>query len=302
MKKKKFIIGIAILLAVGGIAFYKIRSNSKSSVSYQTAQVTKGTLTVSVNGTGNIAVEKRSNVNPGISGEVYDLSVKVGDQVKKDQTLFKISNDQLDIQVDKGYVTYLQSKQSLENAKAQLQEAHNTRDALDTKTGGATDGEKSAADQKITASELSIQAAEVNVDSSYADYQNQKETAAKRTVKAPMDGTITTLNINNGDQLSSSGTSNSSTSSGSSGTSSSSSSGTSSSSSSGSSSSAPIVIDDLSSLKASISINEVDASKVKNDQKVSMTFDAIDGLTLTGKVERISTVGTNSSGVVRRSC
>jgi multidrug efflux pump subunit AcrA (membrane-fusion protein) len=29
-----------------------------------------------------------------------------------------------------------------------------------------------------------------------------------------------------------------------------------------------------------------------------MSFDAIDGLTLTGKVEQISTVGTNSSGVI----
>jgi len=49
---------------------------------------------------------------------------------------------------------------------------------------------------------------------------------------------------------------------------------------------------------ANISLNEVDASKVKLGQKVTTTFDAIDGLTLTGVVSSIDTVGTVSQGVV----
>lgn len=311
MKKKYWIYGAIILLIIGGGIFLKVRSNkAKSAVTYQTAQVTKDTLTVSVSGTGNVTVDKRSTVNPGISGEVSNLSVKVGDQVKKNQVLFKVINSQLDTQVDKAYVTYLQAKQSVENSKSQLLDAQNARSALDVDNPNdniapATDAQKAAADQKVTATDLAVQAAQVNVNSANADYQNQKETAAKRTVKAPMDGTITTLNITNGDQLSASGSTSSSTSgsSGSSGSSSSSSSGSSGNSSSTStgstsSSSAPIIIDDLSSLKASVSINEVDASKVQKDQKVSMTFDAIEGLTLTGKVEQISTAGANSSGVV----
>lgn len=49
---------------------------------------------------------------------------------------------------------------------------------------------------------------------------------------------------------------------------------------------------------AQISLNEVDVAKVKIGQKVTLTFDAIDGLSITGKVVDIDTVGTVTQGVV----
>lgn len=49
---------------------------------------------------------------------------------------------------------------------------------------------------------------------------------------------------------------------------------------------------------ASISLNEVDAAKILINQKVTFTFDAIDNLTITGKVTEVDTLGTVSQGVV----
>ncbi len=49
---------------------------------------------------------------------------------------------------------------------------------------------------------------------------------------------------------------------------------------------------------AEISLNEVDVAKIKVDQKVNLTFDAIDGLILSGKVAEIDTLGTVTQGVV----
>jgi len=49
---------------------------------------------------------------------------------------------------------------------------------------------------------------------------------------------------------------------------------------------------------AEISLNEVDAAKVKVGQKASLTFDAIDGLIIAAKVVQIDTIGTVSQGVV----
>jgi HlyD family secretion protein len=48
----------------------------------------------------------------------------------------------------------------------------------------------------------------------------------------------------------------------------------------------------------SISLNEVDISKVALGNPVTLTFDALPDLTLAGKVSQIDTVGTVSSGVV----
>lgn len=49
---------------------------------------------------------------------------------------------------------------------------------------------------------------------------------------------------------------------------------------------------------ATISLNEVDVSKIKNGDKVTLTFDAIEGLSITGTVSEIDGVGTVSQGVV----
>lgn len=48
----------------------------------------------------------------------------------------------------------------------------------------------------------------------------------------------------------------------------------------------------------SITLNEVDIAKIKLGQKVTVTFDAIDGFSIAGEVVSIDSVGTVSSGVV----
>jgi HlyD family secretion protein len=49
---------------------------------------------------------------------------------------------------------------------------------------------------------------------------------------------------------------------------------------------------------ASITLNEVDVAKIKLGQKATLTFDAIDGLSIAGTVASIDTVGTVTQGVV----
>lgn len=49
---------------------------------------------------------------------------------------------------------------------------------------------------------------------------------------------------------------------------------------------------------ASLSLNEVDAAKVHVGQKATLTFDAVEGLSLTGEVAEVSPLGTVTQGVV----
>ena len=52
---------------------------------------------------------------------------------------------------------------------------------------------------------------------------------------------------------------------------------------------------------AEISLNEVDVAKVKAGQKTTLLFDAVDDLTISGKVAEVDTLGTVSQGVVNYS-
>ena len=200
------------------------------------------------------------------------------------------------------------NSQKLSSAQAQLAQAQSglVKAEQQNQAGGES---ASALGSKLGAAESGVSASEQNVAAAQASYDNQKQTADERTVTAPIDGTITAINVQNGGSSSGgSATSGSSGSSGSSGggsggaaggSSGSGSSGSGSSGSSGSgSSSAAMVIDDLNSEDATVQVSEVDVTKIAVGQKASLSFDAIDGLSLTGKVKQIDAAGTVSSGVV----
>ncbi len=110
-----------------------------------------------------------------------------------------------------------------------------------------------------------IEAAQAQLDSAKESLANADLAYENNIIKAPFDGTIATLSVNPGDQAST-GTA--------------------------------IATEIANNQVADISLNEVDVPKIKLGDQATLTFDAIDGLTLTGKVAQIDTVGTVSQGVV----
>lgn len=282
--KKIYLISIAVVIVLGGgyLIYHHYHSGNKTS--YVTEKVEKGTITSSVSGSGNVFADESAKIDPTITGTVTDLSVKVGDEVKKGQLLFNIKNDQLQVSADKAYASYLQSKQSLESAKAQVLQAQadldNANQKNSDKPGTVSDSDLAVLAQKITVNQAAVDTAQKNISVAYADYLNQKATAAQRKVTSPIDGTITLINIGNGDSLGKSSSTSQSN------------------STSSTTSQTPMTIDNLASLKASVQINEVDIPKIATGQKTTLTFDAIEGLSLTGKVDRMDKTGTSSQNVV----
>ncbi len=259
MKNKKYIWIGAILLVVGGGYYWYNKTHSQmAQVQYATAPAEKGTLITSVSGSGNVIVDQSATVDPTITGTVANLAVKVGDQVKKGQALFTIINNQLGLNVTQAESSYQSAQSSLSSAEASY---HDTK-----KSDASSHQDKEAAQNKVDS-------AQQNVASALADLQYQEQQAAQRVVTAPIDGTVNAVNIKNGDDLSRI-------------------------SGSSSNAQAPIIIGDLNTLKAQVQVNEVDIPNVKVGQKATMTFSAIDGLTATGKVEKMDSLGTVSQGVV----
>ena len=326
-----------IVVALAGYLVWSAVGKKSSANQYVTAQPTRGTLTVAVAGSGSIVSQNSASVNPGISGTVTELSVAVGQKVKKGEVLFVIDNPVLDANVTQAKSSYQSAKSSrlkaqqsetqadvtlttgVSQAKQAVSQARasiaNAKSAL-AKAKKATPFDSQAvvaANNNLDAANAGLKTAQANYteacsisrsghaaaaesynaavtaqSASYQDYQQAIKNAGQRTVTSPISGYVTTLAINNGDQIGGS-----SSSSGSSKTS-----GAAATSSSSSSNSTPIVISDLSSLQAQVQIAETDRPKVKLGQKVEVTFDAVPNLTITGHVEQIDAVGTSSSGVV----
>ncbi len=111
---------------------------------------------------------------------------------------------------------------------------------------------------------ISLQVSKNNLEKEEQDVANQKTDLAKYTIVAPYAGTVSAVNAEPGD-------------------------------SAGSAAVATIITDKQ---IATLSLNEVDVAKVALGDKATLTFDAVDGLTLTGTVAEIDSVGTVSQGVV----
>ena len=262
MKKKYIWIIIGLLAVGGGYYWYSKTYSSVKPVQYKTAAAEKGILTMSVSASGNVIVDQVANIDPTITGTVANLSVKIGDSVKKDQLLFNIVNDQLGVSAAKAGVSYAQAKKSIDDAKYSKKQAE----------AEYKDNSKKILKDKVALADEAVIIAEQNLAAVQKDYQNQLSNAAKRNVTAPIDGTVNAVNIKNGDDLSKL--------------------------SSGSSRQVPMIIGDLSTMKAQVQVNEIDIPNVDIGQEATLKFAAIDDLNVSGKVEKVDALGVIAQGVV----
>jgi macrolide-specific efflux system membrane fusion protein len=265
-KRRALIINGALgvlLLGGAGMAYGALGSGSSDEAAPLTARVTRGTVTSSVSASGSVGSSRTRSLDFATSGTVESIAVKPGDKVKKGQVLARVDDTA--------------AQESLDAAKASL-------DAADDADTSTTSGYSQYIDAK----------------NSY----NAAERAVSGTViRAPFAGTIVAVNGSVGGSSSGSGGSSSTgTSSGSSsGSSGGTSSGSSSSSSSGSSGTGSgfIEIADPAKLQIIGQFTEADVTKLKVGQTATVTFDALTGVSASGKVATIDPQPQTSNNVVQ---
>ncbi|MFA5188787.1 MAG: efflux RND transporter periplasmic adaptor subunit [Patescibacteria group bacterium] len=128
-----------------------------------------------------------------------------------------------------------------------------------------TEKTQSLAELNAGTDPLDLKAQEYAVQQKQNALADANEKLADYTVRAPFAGVIAAVSVQKGDSISSGGT---------------------------------IATLITKQKTAEISLNEVDVTKIKVGQKATLTFDAIDGLSITGEVAQVDIIGTVSSGVV----
>jgi len=113
--------------------------------------------------------------------------------------------------------------------------------------------------------DLDIRAQELSIKQRENSFLDAREKLADYYIRAPLEGSIAKLNVKKLDSVTS----------------------------------ATVVATLITKQKfAEISLNEVDISKVRVGQKAALTFDAVEGLDITGEVAEVDAIGTVSQGVV----
>lgn len=218
ISKKKIWIIIAIVAVVAIIVVAAvIKGKGSDEIKIATEKVVKRTIIQTVSSNGKIQPEKDIKISPYISGEVVELYVKEGNQVKKGDLLAKIDPeiyisqfDQSEASVNTQKANLANSKARLAQLKAQYENARLTFDRQDKLfqqnviSKAEFDQAKSAfqvAQAQVTAGEEDIKASEFMVKNSEAALKRSKEDLTRTAIFAPNDGTVSKLSVLQGERV-----------------------------------------------------------------------------------------------------
>lgn len=287
VKKKIIIVAIVIALLVVGI--WLRQSQTAATTPYQTATVEKGVLVESVSASGQVTSANNVSMTIQVAGVVKAVYVKNGDAVTTGQKIADLTLDQASQQKQaQAYANFLSASSNLAAAQAKINSLQsalfkaNQTFLNDKGINNPTDAQK--ADPKYI---------EENADwlQAEADYKNQTAVIAaaqaslgsaslalsqtSSTITAPAAGIVKGLTISPGSIITVTSSSNSNT----------------------STSQVLGSIYQAGPVQAQVNLSEIDAVKVSEGQKVTMTIDAFPNQTFTGKVTSIDTNGVVASSV-----
>ncbi len=308
---------IVILLSGIGFGVYSKVNPPKSSKNYRTAVVSKGTLVTAISATGTITSSNKTSITTGATGVIKKVYVKNGDTVIKGQKIAEIVLDDEGIANQTiawaNYVSTLQSQnESIVNQQASdIQMWKDRQTVLDATeeynnmvAGGwnpktnkeYTYNEKAIVSKTLEEAKLTFSADESKYNNYSAFIAKAKQTTAtayknyqkvSSTIYAPAAGVINNLSITEGVIISNySDTITVST-------------GTNSSENSASVVSHTIggITNSNGQYQATLSLTESDIVKIKSGQKVTLTMEAFENTTFTGKVLSVDVSGSTNSGV-----
>lgn len=217
-KYKKYIYIIAIILIV--FAFIGKRAGwfGKAEIyKVSVEKVTKRTITEIITANGKIQPETEVKISADVSGEIVELHIKEGEEVKKGQLLLKIKPDIYISTIERMEASVNSAKANLANAKArksqveaqfiQAEQTYNRSKQLYDKNAIAKSEYENAlssfdvAKAEVDAAKQTVLASEFAVNSAEASLKEANENLQKTAIYAPIDGTISMLNVELGERV-----------------------------------------------------------------------------------------------------
>lgn len=254
MKKKKVIIASSILVvAIAGVLAYVLWPDSgkeASAAPLNTALVSKGNILNGVSGSGSVSPINTDSIRTKEAGEVDQVLVAKGDVVKKGDVLITFVASDLSDKIK-------DAEKSLASLKTELTDKQENYKTL--AMNNATEEELASAKKAIEKAESDI----VTQQESIADIE--EDMLPPDPLTAPMDGTITAVNITDGEQAQNG--------------------------------SELFTMTDYENLSVTVQVDELDIPNIKLDQAATITLDALEDQEFAGKVIDIAKEGTSSNGV-----
>lgn len=317
-RKVRIALITGFVLVLGFFIFSKIKSAQSSKTQYKTSVAEKGTLITTITASGTITSGNTTYITTGAVGTVNKVYVKNGDTVKKGQKLAELTlDDKASETQTTAWANYLNALENVKTAQASRTAAdvkmwEDRQSVLDAqeeydnmKSGGwnpdtkaeYTYNEKAVVEKRLQLAKENFTADEMKYNNSAVDISlaKAKLEAALRsyqqvssTILAPASGILSNLVLAQGVVLTDSSSTSITVSSGT---------DTSTNSQSVTAQKVGAIKDPKGQYQATLSLTEVDVTKIKSGQKVTLIMDAFPDNTMTGTVLAVNTSGSVNSNV-----
>lgn len=260
MKKRTrvfLIIGGALVVVV--FVILAIVQNQEKLIPVTVEEVFQGEIISIVTANGTVEAEKNVNISSDIMGRIIELPIVEGQYVNKGDLLVQIETTQSQADVSQMQALLASTKVSEEETKISFE-----REKKLFEKGHCSEADYDLARLEYDLAKTEIQQAEANLERALDELD-------KCTIRAPMAGTITTLNSEEGEIVIVGTMNNQGT--------------------------VIMVISDLSKIVVKVDVDETDIAHLKLDQDVEIALDAFPDTTFKGMVTEIgnSAIVTGSS-------
>ena len=195
-KRRKLIVFSVIGLAVVGLALTAVLRKRETMITVQTEKVAPRNLTEIVVANGRIQPVLQVKISAEVSGEIIDLPVKEGQNVKKGDLLVKIKPDVYLANRRSAEASFLSAQAGQSLAEASLKKAE-----LELKRNEGLFKSRLISESTILEFKTSFDIAKAQCDSSIhqvsmakASLARVEEELAKTAIYSPLDGTVSKLN------------------------------------------------------------------------------------------------------------
>jgi HlyD family secretion protein len=200
-KKWKIVIGVAVAAVLGVMIMGSIRSKDKNAVKVQTAKVDKVDLVAKVTANGKIQARNKVDLSALVMGQIVNLAVREGDQVKRGQLLLQIDKAQLAAGVAGRVASQAAMRNDLEAARANALQAKSDYERAKQNFNAKilSEAEYQKAKSIYDTAQANVAATDSRLLSSGADLAASRDSLSKTTVIAPINGVVTALPVKEGE-------------------------------------------------------------------------------------------------------
>ncbi len=262
-QKILLVMGVALVVLIGlGIAF---GGNQEDADAFSWDTVSKGDIRETIQASGEVQAKTRVNVGTNVAGEIKAIHVVDGQEVKAGELLVTIDQVRLKQETARAEAGLDGVRKDAARMKAALDrsdEAFVRQESL-FKQGLISDEEFRQAKLARQSADLTFQGAQSNIAQSQANLGSMRDNLSKSTLRAPIDGRVTSLKAEKG-EMAIPGMSN-----------------------------LPgatlMIISDMHDLLAEVKVNESEVVRVKAGQPAQVTVESLPGRVFQGKVAEVAT-------------